>query len=105
MLFKAVPGSLSQPPRLQVCLAVPAAATPTTPTPTAGTIEIWVTPGSGAVAKILVTGAIGDDGTATTIDKNGKVDDNGDYVDVALKHGGFKVNSVELKQIKTPPHP
>ncbi len=66
--------------------------------PTGGTIEIWATPGNGAVAKIVVTGAIGDYGTATTIDKNGKVDENGDYVKVALKHGGFEVNSVVLNQ-------
>lgn len=67
-------------------------------TPTGGTIEIWATPGNGAVASIVVTGAIGDCGTATTIDKSGKVDENGDYVKVALKHGGFEVNSVALNQ-------
>ena len=44
-------------------------------------------------------GVIEDYGTATTIDKNGKVDDNGDYVNVVLKHGGFEVNSVELNKI------
>jgi hypothetical protein len=66
--------------------------------PTGGTIEIWATPGNGAVAAIVVTGAIGDYGTATTIDKNGKVDENGDYVKVALKKGGFEVNSVVLNQ-------
>ncbi len=53
-------------------------------------IEIWATSGTGAVAKILITGVIGDYGTATTIDKNGKVDENGDYVNIALKHGGLK---------------
>jgi hypothetical protein len=99
MLFKAVPAVAVAAAAAAGLLAVPAAATPTTPTPTAGTIEIWVTPGNGAVAKILVTGAIGDYGTATTIDKNGKVDDNGDYVNVALKHGGFEVNSVELNKV------
>jgi hypothetical protein len=66
---------------------------------TTGTIEIWATPGSGPVAKIVVTGVIGDYGTATTIDKNGKVDNNGDYVNVVLKHGGFEVNSVQLNKI------
>jgi hypothetical protein len=60
--------------------------------------RIWATPGNGAVAAIVVTGAIGDYGTATTIDKNGKVDENGDYVKVALKKGGFEVNSVVLNQ-------
>ena len=77
-------------------VAVPAAAAPTTPA--GGTIEIWATPGNGPVGPIVITGAIGDYGTATTIDKNGKVDNNGDYVKIALKHGGFEINSVALNQ-------
>jgi hypothetical protein len=101
MLFKAVPAVAFAAAAAAVVAAAsvggPATAAPTTPT--AGTIEIWATPGNGAVATIVVTGAIGDYGTATTIDKNGKVDDNGDYVNVVLKHGGFEVNSVELNKI------
>jgi hypothetical protein len=77
-------------------VAVPAAAAPVTPA--GGTIEIWATPGNGPVGPIVITGAIGDYGTATTIDKNGKADNNGDYVKIALKHGGFEVNSVVLNQ-------
>ncbi len=76
--------------------AVPAAAAPVTPA--AGTIEIWATPGNGPVGPIVITGAIGDYGTATTIDMNGKADNNGNYVKIALKHGGFEVNSVALNQ-------
>jgi hypothetical protein len=59
-----------------------------------GTIHFWVTPGKGAVDKIVITGAIGDYGTATSITKSGKVDQNGDYVKLALRNGGFKVNAV-----------
>jgi hypothetical protein len=59
-----------------------------------GTIHFWVTPGKGAVDKILVTGAIGDFGTATSITKSGKVDQNGNYVKVAMRKGGFEVNAV-----------
>jgi hypothetical protein len=67
--------------------------------PAAGTIQIWASPSNGAVSKILITGVIGDYGTATTIDKSGKVDENGDYVNVVLKHGGFEVNSVQLNKL------
>ena len=61
---------------------------------TTGTVHIWVTPGSGAVDKILLTGVIGDHGTATSINKDGTVNANGEYVKVALQKGGFEVNAV-----------
>jgi hypothetical protein len=67
-------------------------------TPAGGKIQIWVTPGQGAVSKIVITGAIGDYGTATTITKSGKVDSNGNYVRIKLKQGGFQVNSVALNK-------
>jgi hypothetical protein len=68
-------------------------------TPAGGVIGIYASPGmSGAVARIVITGAIGDYGTATTIDKDGKVDQNGGYVRIVLKHGGFEVNSIALNK-------
>ena len=66
--------------------------------PAGGKIKVWVTPGLGAVDKIVITGAIGDYGTATTITKSGKVDSNGNYVRIRLKQGGFEVNSVALNK-------
>jgi len=60
---------------------------------TSGTVHVWVTPGKGAVDQIMLSGAIGDHGTATSEDKNGKVDPNGAYVKVALQQGGFEVNA------------
>jgi hypothetical protein len=77
--------------------AVPAAAATMT---TTGTIQVWATPSpTSAVAKIVITGVIGDYGTATTINKNGTVDGNGNYVKIVLQHGGFEVNSVALNKI------
>jgi hypothetical protein len=64
--------------------------------PAGGAIEIFVTPNGGAVYKILVVGAIGDHGTATSIDKDGKVDSNGNYVRIKLSKGTFEVNSAAL---------
>jgi hypothetical protein len=74
--------------------AAAVAATSTGSSATTGTVHIWVSPSNTAVEKILVTGAIGDSGTATSVTKSGKVDKNGKYVHVALKHGSFKVNAV-----------
>lgn len=67
-------------------------------TPAGGAVRVWVTPGSGAVDKIVITGAIGDYGKATSINKDGKVDENGDYVKVVLGKGSFEVNAVTLNK-------
>jgi len=62
-----------------------------------GKIRIFADASSnGPVSKILFTGAIGDYGTATSIDKNGKVDQNGNYVKIALKKGTFEIDSTAL---------
>jgi hypothetical protein len=78
--------------------AAVAATAPSSTTPTTRTVHIWVTPGKGAVDKILLTGAIGDYGTATTTDKSGKVDTNGDYVKIHLQHGMFVVDAVPFNK-------
>jgi hypothetical protein len=61
-----------------------------------GKIQIFSDQPGGAVGKIVITGAIGDWGTATTIDKSGKVDANGNFVKIVLKKGGFEVDSTAL---------
>jgi hypothetical protein len=66
--------------------------------PTHGTVHVWVTPGKGAVDQIVLTGIIADHGTATSIDKNGKVNKNGVYVKVRLHNGSFEVNAVALNK-------
>jgi hypothetical protein len=63
-----------------------------------GAVQVWVTPGKGAVEQILLTGVIADHGTATSIDKNGTADKNGKYVKVALARGSFEVNAVALNR-------
>ena len=66
--------------------------------PKGGTIYVSATPKNGATDPIVIVGAIGDFGTATTIDQNGKVDSNGDYVKIVLKHGGFEISTKTLKK-------
>jgi hypothetical protein len=75
-----------------------AASAAASASPNHGTVHVWVTPGHGAVDQILLTGVIGDHGTATSMDKNGTVDKNGKYVKVALSRGGFEVDAAALNQ-------
>src|SRR3954451_12940312 len=77
---------------------VAAYATSSTTSSDTGTLHVWVTPGKDAVDRILLTGVIGDFGTATSINRHGKVDANGSYVRVVLKHGSFKVNAVAFNK-------
>jgi hypothetical protein len=65
-------------------------------TPKGGKIRVFVTNTSTTRAKILITGAIGDYGTTVSQDANGKVDANGDFEKVTLRHGGFLVNDTAL---------
>lgn len=74
-----------------------AGALAATSAPAGGTISLYVTPSSGTNSKILLTGAIGDFGTAVSIDKNGKADPNGAYEKVTLKHGSFEINATNFE--------
>jgi hypothetical protein len=67
-------------------------------TPKGGKIRVFVTNTSATKAKILITGAIGDYGTTVTQDANGKVDPNGAFQKVTLKHGGFIVDATALNK-------
>jgi hypothetical protein len=74
-----------------------AMATPRSAAAGGGKIGIFANASTdGPVKKSVVTGAIGDFGTATSIDKSGKIDQNGNYVRVALKKGTFEIDSTAL---------
>jgi hypothetical protein len=64
--------------------------------PKGGKINIYVTTKSATKDKVLVTGAIGDYGTAISQNAKGKVSPNGAYEKVKLKNGGFIVNATGL---------
>jgi hypothetical protein len=66
--------------------------------PAGGEIRGFVSNATGATSPIIITGAIGDHGTSTSIDKNGKKDPNGQYARIKLQKGGFEVNAVKLDQ-------
>ncbi len=65
-------------------------------TPSGGSIYIHATGNEGPVGSIIITGAIGDYGKTLSIDKNGKTDNNGNYVRITLKKGTFEVDSTTL---------
>jgi hypothetical protein len=67
--------------------------------PAGGTIKLFATlSSSDTTGPILITGAIGDAGTYLNIDKNGKVDANGNYVKLTLKKGTFEVDDTALNK-------
>jgi hypothetical protein len=61
-----------------------------------GKIYIYVTGVKSAHQPILIAGAIGDYGIATSETKAGKVDQNGNYVHIALQKGTFFVDATKL---------
>jgi len=81
------------------------AGTKPAPAPTGGSIAILATLGANPTGKILVAGAIGDWGTAVSIDRNGKPDENGDYVKVTLRNGTFVIDSTALNKKTANPRP
>jgi hypothetical protein len=60
--------------------------------PTGGPIELYAPAGNGNSQHIVFVGAIGDYGTATNVDKNGKVNPNGNFVRAKLKRGAFEID-------------
>lgn len=64
--------------------------------PAGGKVQVFVSQQKGARAKIMITGAIGDYGQTISVDKNGKVDQNGDFQKVNLKKGTFEVDATAL---------
>jgi hypothetical protein len=61
--------------------------------PTGGPIALWANAGNGPAQRIVFVGAIGDYGTALSVNKNGKVDNNGNFVKVKLTKGTFWIDT------------
>ena len=70
-----------------------------------GPVALLATVGNGPSGKIVIAGAIGDWGTALAIDKNGKPNENGNYVKVTLRKGTFEIDSTALNKKTANPHP
>ena len=78
------------------CLLGTGSAALAASSPKGGKVRVFVTNTSATKGRILITGAIGDYGSTISQDANGKVDPNGNYEKVKLKHGGFIVNATAL---------
>jgi hypothetical protein len=74
-------------------VAVWSAAAATTP---GGKIAFYADLGDGASHHAVFTGAVGDYGSVVNIDKNGKVDQNGNFVKVTLTKGTFEIDATAL---------
>jgi hypothetical protein len=65
-------------------------------TPAGGGVYIHATGSNGPAGTIIVTGAIGDYGKTLSINKNGKTDNNGNFVRITLRQGTFEVDATAL---------
>jgi hypothetical protein len=63
-----------------------------------GAIQIYVS-GTAVTTPIIVTGVVTDHGTATSVTKAGKTDQNGNYEKIVLQKGGFWVDATQLNKI------
>jgi hypothetical protein len=59
-------------------------------------VNVFVTPTGQGVGTIIITGAIGDYGTTSSINKNGTVNPKGDYGVITLQKGTFEINRTAL---------
>src|SRR5262249_18886719 len=82
-----------------VVVAAPVSAGTPALSPGGGVIKIFSKASDSPVAPILITGAIGDYGKSLTMDKDGKPDNNGNYVKVTLRKGTFEVNATQLNAV------
>ena len=69
---------------------------------TSGSIKVWVnlpvTSNGNAPNPIVITGVIGDYGTAISVNGKGKSDANGNFERIRLKKGKFTVNGTAVNQ-------
>jgi hypothetical protein len=61
-------------------------------TPAGGSLKVWATPTNAGARGLVIAGAIGDYGRALSIDKNGKTDAKGNYSQILLQKGTFRIN-------------
>jgi len=72
------------------------ATAPTTPR-TGGVVNVFAaSSGSAKPGTVVLIGAIGDSGSTTNVNANGKVDPKGDYVKLGLKAGTITVDLTAL---------
>jgi hypothetical protein len=78
---------------------------PAAAAPAGGQIAFSGSADNGGSQKMVFVGAIGDYGTAISVDKNGKVDSNGNFVKMKLKKGTFQLDVTDLNKTLQNPKP
>jgi hypothetical protein len=91
-----IQGAAPAPPAASAVAVVPVAMAATGAS--SGKIKVFASPMSATKDTIILTGSIGDYGTAISTNKQGKVSANGSYERLALKQGTFIVNATKLDQ-------
>ena len=64
----------------------------------AGRFRFGPFPVKGAASSIVITGVIGDYGTATSVTKDGFINNNGNYVHILLQKGTLSIDSTGLNE-------
>jgi hypothetical protein len=86
--------------------AVAVGAASAAATPKGGPIALFATvPPTSTPGNIVLAGAIGDWGKVASVDKNGKPDENGNFVKVTLKQGRFEIDATALDKKMANPRP
>jgi len=60
--------------------------------PAGGSLKFWATPTTAGASSLVITGAIGDFGSSLSIDQNGKSDPKGNYSQILLQKGTFRID-------------
>jgi hypothetical protein len=76
-----------------------------TATPQGGTIQVFISNLGPTKSKVTITGAIGDYGTGISETKQGKVNPNGAYEELKLKHGTMLVDAAPFDKAIDHAHP
>ena len=77
---------------------VSATSKPSGPSQIHGSIVIWLTPGSEASGRVLITGVIAAAGTTFTSNSSGKRDSNGRFEALVFKSGSILLNETAFDQ-------
>jgi hypothetical protein len=91
---------------LAVLAAAVAVAAASAATPKGGPVALFATiSATSSPGKIVLAGAIGDWGKVASIDKNGKPDENGNFVKVTLNKGTFEIDATAINKKMANPRP
>jgi hypothetical protein len=74
------------------------ATAPATPR-VGGVVNVFAESNGSKPGRVVLIGAIGDSGTTTNVNANGKVDAKGDYIKLTLKAGTISANLTALYQL------